>query len=157
MKNFSYPSYTDVESDITLIAHHLTASNINPDVILGLSRGGLLPAIILSNIFKKPMLPVTYSSKHGKGTGRHNNLLPELTPQDNTILIVDDICDSGNTLKEITEIYQKQGNTVYTAVLFYKSPNEAGFKPSAYGRKIPASSPFIIFPWEVDLNIHVIS
>jgi hypoxanthine phosphoribosyltransferase len=88
----------------------------NIDSIHGIKRGGLIPSVMISHQLK---LPWTY----------------EILP--NT-LVVDDICDSGETLHNYAG--------VYTAVLYYK-PHTSIFKPNIYGR-IHNGDEWIIFPWE---------
>ena len=61
------------------------------------------------------------------------------------ILIVDDICDSGKTVKEIRENYPK----VRVACLYYKE-NEIA-KPDIYGELM--GDEWLVFPWEVDETV----
>lgn len=88
----------------------------NIDSIHGIKRGGLIPSVMISH---KLNLPWTY----------------EIFP--NT-LVVDDICDSGETLANYAG--------VYTAVLYYK-PQTSIFKPTLYAR-IHSGDEWIIYPWE---------
>lgn len=88
----------------------------NIDSIHGIKRGGLIPAVMISHQLG---LPWTY----------------EIFP--NT-LVVDDICDSGETLHNYAG--------VYTAVLYYK-PHTSIFKPNICG-KIHNGDEWVIFPWE---------
>lgn len=70
------------------------------DGIVGLSRGGLIPAIILSHKLGLPVKPLTYSSKQGQGDKHHDNIIPEWFSEGRW-LVVDDIVDSGYTFKEL--------------------------------------------------------
>lgn len=88
----------------------------NIDSIHGIKRGGLIPSVMISHQLG---LPWTY----------------EILP--NT-LVVDDICDSGETLHNYAG--------VYTAVLYYK-PHTSIFKPNICG-KTHNGDEWIIFPWE---------
>ena len=56
------------------------------------------------------------------------------------ILIVDDICDSGKTLKRF-----KFENNVYTATLHYKTTAE--YEPHFWWR-IAAQNEWLYYPWE---------
>ena len=81
----------------------------------------------------------------------------ELIPGDNTkaqhapsgshILIVDDIADSGHTLKEVAESYLQHGCIVTTAVLYSKEGS--AITPDIVWQSIPHDAPWIIFPWEL--------
>ena len=88
----------------------------NIDSIHGIKRGGLIPSVMISHQLG---LPCTY----------------EILP--NT-LVVDEICDSGETLHNYAG--------VYTAVLYYK-PHTSIFKPNIYGR-IHNGDEWIIYPRE---------
>ena len=93
------------------------------------------------------MIAVDYSSSRGKGDNveSHENALPQI-PRMKSILIVDDIVDSGYTMQEVAETYQSAGHFVRTFALYWKE--SAVTIPSAFWQKIPADSPWIVFPWE---------
>jgi|TARA_R110002050_G_C8792089_1_gene502134 hypoxanthine phosphoribosyltransferase len=101
----------------TIIKNHLMLNPLsNIDSIYGIPRGGSIPAVMLSH-----KLGIPYSEK--------------ITL---TSLIVDDICDSGVTLKEW------EGYT--TAVLLFK-PHTSCAVPTLYG-STHNSDEWIVFPWE---------
>jgi hypoxanthine phosphoribosyltransferase len=129
----------------------------DPEYIVGLTRGGLVPAVSISHITNIPMIAVNYSSVAGRGDNRnHANALPAIyghtvsgtgkQPEMPELLIVDDICDSGQTMKEVFDHYSNQGHRVWTASLYYKEG--AVITPDFYWQKIPEESPWIIFPFE---------
>ena len=88
--------------------------------IHGLSRGGLIPAVMLSH-----KLNISYTP------------YPELFDPSKT-LIIDDIADSGKTLQRYKE-YQ-------TAVLHYK-PHTSSFVPDIWATKHTGDE-WVIYPWE---------
>ena len=127
------------------------------DRVIGLTRGGLVPAVIISNKLSIPMTAINYSSSEGRGDDKnHNNFLPPFVgpllsgtgkpPEPLTLLIVDDICDSGKTLEEVQLHYEQQGNKVLTATLYYKK--EAVMSPSYHVWTLEKDSPWVVFPWE---------
>ena len=124
-------------------------SNISEcEQIIGLTRGGLIPATIISNTLQIPMTPVSYSSKMGEGEFKgYNNHIPSLNLTDEaTVYIIDDISDSGNTMNEVVDLYIKLGYSVYSMVIHYKESSI--HTPDFYWTKIPANSGWIIYPWE---------
>lgn len=140
------PSYFDLDRACAVIANRLLRSGVNPDRIVGLTRGGLIPAVVLSHILETPMVPVSYSSLRGKGEYRaHENQLPEI--EGRLILLVDDICDSGHTLREVHDYYERKNYEVVSAALYYK--RGAVYEPTHYWQTIPADAPWVTFPWEV--------
>lgn len=116
------------------------------DAIVAPARGGLLFGMIASHKLNVPMHAVAYSSKNGAGDDKnHTNTLPDL-PGVNRILLVDEICDSGHTLKEIVDHYMSKGIDVITAVFHQK--DGAAYDPTIYYWRIPKDSEFIDYPWE---------
>ena len=99
--------------------------------------------------------PINYSAKTGRGDNKQadNELIPgdntkaEHAPLGSHVLIVDDIADSGNTLKEVADSYLKRGCIVTTAVLYSKDGSV--IEPDIVWQQIPALAPWIIFPWEL--------
>lgn len=143
-----HPTYDDIHNACVGLAHQIQLYELQLDVIVGVSRGGLMPANTLSQILDVPLLPVCYSSKKGKGDDKnHQNILPVLA--DKKILILDDICDSGSTLKEINDFYMlKNDNKVYTASIYFKSIENPPIIPNLIWVTIPEDSDWVIFPWE---------
>lgn len=141
----THPSYNDIEKGCALLATQILRSNTEPDIIIGLARGGLIPSVILSHIMNVKMIPVSYSSKKGQGEYKaYENILP-LIPH-KKILLVDDIIDSGFTMKEVYEHYITQGHDVRIASLYWKSG--AAIEPHFYWQALKIDDPWIIFSWE---------
>lgn len=120
-----------------------------PDLIIGLTRGGLFPAVLISHSMNIPMVAVDYSSTKGRGdnVGQHFNRIPDFADSER-LLIVDDICDSGYTMSELSAEYVKRGHEVQTFALYWKESSV--FIPSWFWQQIPQDSPWIVFPWEVE-------
>ena len=149
-KKYTHPTYDEIQMACRHIAEfiHYNDSGIGKvDNIVGITRGGLMPAVELSHLMNIPMETVNYSSKEGKGDDKnHANELPDVKGK--SILLVDDICDSGHTLKELKEIYEGRGYNVFTAVIYYKSQNEPVFNPDVWAVNISQNFGWIIFPHE---------
>lgn len=122
------------------------------DLIVGIARGGLFPAIVISHILNIPMESVFYSSKQGAGDNRsHANNLPELPLQRyGKILIVDDICDTGFTLAEVKGYYAGKDYNITTATFYHKEG--AIIEPDFYNVKLPKDAPWVVFPYEALSN-----
>lgn len=144
------PSWSDIEKGTAHLALTITKTRVSPDFIVGVNRGGLVPAVILSHMLDVPLIPVSYSSKDGAGDDKnHSNVLPTIgdsfaTPQ--TLLIVDDIADTGHTLAELTRHYRSQGNHVLTVSLYRKE--FPVLVPDFAWQVISDDDPWIVFPWE---------
>ncbi len=75
-----YYNWEEVEELVDLLAQQIIKSGRQIKYIFGLQRGGLIPAVLLSH---KLGIPMTQN------------------PNSPNILIVDDICDSGETFKKL--------------------------------------------------------
>lgn len=150
----THPSYYDIEKGCSRLAldiiDNFTGIRLDKNLsLVALSRGGLVPGVILSHLLDLPLTPICYSAKTGHGDNRnHLNNLPDLTalPGSNIILI-DDIADSGHTLKEVSEYYQTT-YCVETAVLYWKH-GVSVHTPDYFWQRIEKDDPWIEFPWEV--------
>jgi hypoxanthine phosphoribosyltransferase len=140
----THPSYHDIEKGCALLATQIIREQ-EPDIIVGLARGGLIPAVILSHILGVKMIPVSYSSKKGEGEYKqYENTLP-LIPE-KKILIMDDIVDSGHTMKEVYEHYFAQAHNVDMATLYWKEGS--AIAPNYYWQSLKHDDPWIVFSWE---------
>ena len=100
------------------ICRDITVSGWRPDYIVGITRGGLIPAVMISQYLDIPMHSLNVSLRDS-GTGPESNLwmaeeafgyhrVDDLPGSSNprlrkNILIVDDINDSGATLNWIMQ------------------------------------------------------
>mgnify|MGYP001424032569 FL=1 len=94
-------NWQDIETMCTSIVKQMYADNFRPDYIVGLTRGGNIPATIISNMLDIPCEAMKVSFRNDDRVDK-NFWLSELI-MDKKILIVDDINDSGATFNWIWE------------------------------------------------------
>lgn len=142
------PSHDEIHGACGYLSKQIIHSNFKPDYIVGLTRGGLPIAVILSHMLDNTLvIPVNYSSSKGKGDNKnHSNDLPNITGK--KLLLVDDLTDSAHTMKEVSDYYKKYGNEVRTLVIHYKKHDTPVIIPDFYWVEIPEDSAWIIYPWE---------
>lgn len=92
--------YKEFNGLVSNICREITNSGWRPDYIVGISRGGLLPAVMISHYFNIPMKPLQVSLRD------HEDCVSDLGMAEDAfegknILIVDDINDQGSTLNWI--------------------------------------------------------
>jgi hypoxanthine phosphoribosyltransferase len=151
----SHPTYDYIHALSIKIWDDIQTQKTNFDLIVGLSRGGLLPGVIISHQFDIPFKPLEYSSKKGQGGKQSLNNIPKwilhnkynLKPT--KVLLVDDIVDSGHTFKEIVDILKSQKFEVTTAALYHKE--SAIFAPDYVGHIIPKDFGWVVFPFEKEV------
>lgn len=113
-----YYNWQQVEGAVLEIARQLSIDKWKPDYIVGITRGGAVPAILLSQYLNIPMRPLEVSLRDGGQCVSDLGMAEDAfgyVPQDEqekiksrwdisfrkNILIVDDINDSGATLEWI--------------------------------------------------------
>lgn len=87
---------------VARICREITTDNWKPDYIVGLTRGGLLPAVMISHYLNTSMQSLDVSLRDG-GECVSNLGMAEDAFTGKNILIVDDINDQGSTLNWIMQ------------------------------------------------------
>lgn len=132
-------SYNDYGNMLDLLYTRLK----NKDFVFfnGVPRGGLPIAVHLSHFLETDLLTIGEISQMSEDM----DLVPDDEKQ--TILIIDDICDTGDTFECMSERLDAIGLTKYFkiewAVLFYKP--HSTFKPDYF---VQETKDWIVFPWE---------
>jgi xanthine phosphoribosyltransferase len=87
---------------VATICRDINNSGWRPDYIVGLTRGGLLPAVMISHYLNIPMQSLDISLRDG-GSCVSNLSMAEDAWAGKNILVVDDINDQGSTLNWIMD------------------------------------------------------
>ncbi|WP_028329448.1 phosphoribosyltransferase [Brachyspira alvinipulli] len=120
-------SWADIDDAVEVLAKQIEESNIHYEVIYGLARGGLVPAVMLSHRLKIPMV-------------LNMEEVWRLKVKNKNSLIVDDISDTGETLRYFDD--QKFD----IATLFVRE-HTSKIKPK-YSYKNINHDNWLLFPWE---------
>ena len=145
MKKLWY-KWKEMRRDVNTLCREILLDEFNPDVIVGLSRGGLTPGVMMSHWMNKPFKSIKASLRDFP---EWEDYLPRKT--DERVLIVDDICDSGETFHKIREHINERkenGVDVRFATLWWN--NECNFEPHYYINEIAkdTTKTWIHFCWE---------
>lgn len=143
-------SWNDLDSDCETIVSKLLSSNWIPDYIVGVKRGGLIPAVVLSHKFNKPLIMMSCQLRDSSDKEVRLYEVEEV-PNDKNVLIVDDICDSGITMSKIMVQFFSNlfaPNNVRTCSLIYNIDQK--FIVDYYSKEIDRQTEnrWIVFPWE---------
>ena len=123
----AFLSWDDIEKQVDKLAEQINRMDKKPFYIYGVPRGGAIPAVWLSH-------------KTGINYYQLNSSQISKTADLSHILIVDDICDSGETIKKLKVNFPK----CQIATLYYKET--AIDKPDIYGEI--STYDWLYFPWE---------
>ena len=110
------------------------------DVVVGISRGGLIPAVMISHKLKLPLLTMTVTLRDNLARVQSLKI-----KKGEKALVVDDINDSGNTLTMISEFFKTRHIHAGYAVLQNKLSRN--FSVDYYGT-LQDNDNWINFPWE---------
>lgn len=157
-----YYSWQDVENQTQEILRQIQRDAWVPDYVVGLTRGGLVPANLISQYLEVPMETLKVSLRDDHSEPESNLWMAEDAFEQRRILVVDDINDSGATLNWIKEDWMSGalpdnpkwteiwGDTVRVAVLVDNeaSTSELNVSYSAVDLNKAEEDSWIVFPWE---------
>lgn len=98
-------TWDDIRTHVSSLGRQLVTANWRPEYIVGLVRGGTIPATMLSHYFDIPMHALKISFRDDDDV-ESNCWMAEDAYNDINILVVDDINDSGKTLNWLVNDWQ---------------------------------------------------
>jgi hypoxanthine phosphoribosyltransferase len=148
-----YVSWNDVQRQVQELVRQMWQDRWVPEYVVGITRGGLTPANLISQYLGVPMETLKVSLREGAESCETNCWMPEDALKNRNILIVDDINDSGATLNWIHSDWGKGirwGDNVRVAVLYDNESSESIHTPDYSAENInkAADPQWIVFPWE---------
>jgi|TARA_R110000744_G_scaffold63095_4_gene129953 hypoxanthine phosphoribosyltransferase len=153
--NKLYLTNSDIKTYCLNIVQGMIQDKWFPDYIVGITRGGLLPAKMLSHYMDIPMTTLDIRLRDGVLDGPESNKwLPNMIEQGKKILIVDDINDSGATFNWIITDWNitdsKWTDDVRFACLIDNVSSMCEYGMSYTGIEINKSEKdvWIVFPYE---------
>jgi hypoxanthine phosphoribosyltransferase len=147
----AYIPYPEFVADVHAVAEALQRDGWRPDHIVGIGRGGLVPAVYLSHRTGISLLSVDYSSGVPSFAEELMENLAAATREGRTILLVDDINDSGRTIEALRKSLLDHGAVAECARVAVMIDNVRSTARVDYrSRTIDRSSDkrWFVFPWE---------
>lgn len=145
-------SWGQVYALARILSHKISRSGYKPDIIIGIARGGLIPArIICDLLMQNEVLSVRtehWNTASKLDAARIKFSLPkEADISDKNVLVVDDVADTGDSICVLMDYLKKMGpREIRTAVLQYKISSH--HIPDYWGEKIREWN-WIIYPWAI--------
>jgi hypoxanthine phosphoribosyltransferase len=129
------------------LADAILAEGPKFDYIAAISRGGLIPGVLMSHYMNLPLVPIEWSTRDHQQKTHYLNINEDIVNGKN-ILLVDDINDSGRTFIELLEDWEySEGSEgrVVTAAVFERSTTQ---RPCDFYARLIQSNDWVVFPWE---------
>lgn len=141
-------SWDEIQQNIMLLHARTEILDKGKVAIIGIARGGLIPATLLSQL-KENSTVYSAGVKSYIETTRDKETVYQLPDKADLlkfdiIYLVDDICDTGLTFKFLLEKHFSDLN-IKTISLFYRS--NSLYPPDYFGTKLLDDS-WVVFPWE---------
>ncbi|HYW89024.1 MAG TPA: phosphoribosyltransferase family protein [Chloroflexota bacterium] len=148
--NKQHLTWTQIEDLAIRLADQLPTSY---DVMLVITRGGMVPACIISerlNLRNILVAAVMFYTAQERTLDKPIFLQFPGDPLLNKrrVLIVDDVWDSGRTIMAVRERVRQAGGYPETAVLHYK-PRRTAYSDSRPDFYVDETDAWIVYPWDV--------
>jgi len=147
MPNFRYISWPEYGNLAEALAEKVRAKGKKYDLVVGIARGGIPVAMVVSDHLNVKVDFVNVKSYSDIGRRAPPKILSTLTEaiQGKDILLVDDLVDQGDTLTLMSGFLSGQKpKTLETAVLFKKPWSKT--QPDYFLEEI---SEWVVFPFEL--------
>ena len=128
------------------LAAAMLKSGVRADQIVAISRGGLTLGHLLSDFLRIPISIITIQSYSDIQTHGEARLTAKLQNpiSGKHILLVDDVSDSGKTLKRAVTYLRRAGAADITTVTMFYKPHSM-FRPDYFATQ---TTKWILFPYE---------
>ena len=129
-----------------VLAVKVANAGYRPDVVIGIAKAGVIPGAVVASILRCDFHSLKISRDSGGERVRARPRIFSAAPVEaarKRILIVDEICTSGETLRIAQNAMRQVGPAeIKTATSLVK---HGGYKPDFYALETEAT---VIFPWD---------
>jgi hypoxanthine phosphoribosyltransferase len=129
-----------------VLAVKIATSGYEPDLVVGIAKAGVIPGAVVSSILRRDFYSLKISRDLGVERVRSRPKILSAAPpeaRDKRVLIVDEICTSGETLRiAVNALRQVHPAEIRTAVSLVK---HGGHRPDFYALETAAT---VVFPWD---------
>ncbi len=126
------------------------ARGYDPEIVVGIATAGVVPGAVIAAIMGREFRSITVTRRLGDDRARETPAVLGAAPaevRDHRVLIVDETCDSGDTLRlAIAAIVNAGAADVRTAVGFRTGPYEPDFAALE-------TESTIILPWDREVLV----
>jgi hypoxanthine phosphoribosyltransferase len=151
------PTWSQIYDMLLSQAQKIHSSSYDPDIIVSVARGGVIPARILTDLLETSefaMIQVEFYVDIARPTLQPTLKQPlthDITGK--KMLLVDDIADTGKSLKLAkTHLEQRGASQIMTATLYTKPQSTT--TPDFFERQ---TSRWVVFPWDAKETFRMIA
>ena len=147
MPNFRYISWSEYGNLAEALAEKVRANGKKYDLVVGIARGGIPVAMVVSDHLNVKIDFVNVKSYNDIGKRTSPRVLSTLTEgvEGKDVLLVDDLVDQGDTMIFMKRYLDEQKpRTLETAVMFKKPWSRV--EPDYY---LESVSEWVVFPFEL--------
>jgi hypoxanthine phosphoribosyltransferase len=123
----------------------------DPDLIVGIATAGVIPGAVTAAILNREFRSIDVSRRMGQREIRETPAVLGAAPaevRDRRVLIVDETCDTGDTLRlAVAAVVNAGAGDVRTAVSFRTGP----YEPDFAGMETES---MIILPWDREILVN---
>jgi len=145
---FEVPSWDEIYCMLLSLAERIRREGFQPDVIVGVSRGGWPPARVMSDLLENPELAnvrVEFYTGVAETKSKPVITQPLSVPvKGRRVLIMDDVADTGKSLLLVRDHVKENGAAEIKLATIYYKPWSV-ITPDYYIKETRA---WIVFPWE---------
>jgi hypoxanthine phosphoribosyltransferase len=145
---FEIPSWHQIYELLLNLASTVRKSGFEPEIIVGVSRGGWPPARVMSDLLENPNVASVAAEFYvGVAETKGKPVITQpvsVSVKGKRVLVMDDVADTGESLRLVRSYLEEQGATeVKTATIYYKP--WSAMIPDYYEKETRS---WIVFPWE---------
>ena len=112
-----------------------------PDLVVGIARAGVIPGAVIASILRCDFASIT-TTRQREGEAPALVSRPSLSPKGRKVLLVDETCDSGDTMRLAASVMKEEGAAALRTAVSFRCGD---FKPDYHALQTDA---FIILPWD---------
>lgn len=152
VKYVSEPAYKVSWDEVEAICRDIAveaAHSLGPDLVVGIAKGGLIPAAIVASILRVDLYPcVVTRRRKGEIISDKPQVVVSVSERvaGQRVLIVDEMVMTGETMRlVVTQCKKEKARLVRTAAIWAGSES---WKPTWYGIE---TGGFVMFPWDYEV------
>ena len=146
--DYEVPTWSQIYELLFCQAQKIQAKSYKPDTIVGILKGGLIPARILTDLLETPQLAtiqIAFYQDIAQPTSEPTLKQTLTVPiEGKKVLLVDDIADTGRSLKLAQTHLHQQGALETKVATLYVKPQSITI-PDFYEKQ---TSAWVVFPWD---------